>query len=227
SVVPWVRRCDDGSLQAVAGPDRLVLRTPVRLRPHGRTHAGEFIVAAGETTDFTLSFGVSYEDVPKAIDAYQAFEHTEHSWIAWSRSFEGAGEWPEAVIRSLLTLRALIFQPSGGIVAAPTTSLPEQLGGSRNWDYRYCWLRDATFTLLALMNGGYYDEAHDWMQWLRRTIAGSPDRVQIMYGISGERMLAERELKSLPGYERSSPVRIGNAASEQLQLDLYGEVLDA
>jgi len=148
SVVPWVRRCDDGSLQAVAGPDRLVLRAPLSLRPRGRTHVGEFTVTAGETTDFTLSYGVSYLDVPRAIDPDQALEKTERSWSTWSKSFEGAGQWSEAVIRSLITLRALIFQDSGGIVAAPTTSLPEQLGGSRNWDYRFCWLRDATFTLL-------------------------------------------------------------------------------
>jgi GH15 family glucan-1,4-alpha-glucosidase len=227
SVVPWVRRCDDGSLQAVAGPDREVLRTPIRLRPQGRTHVGEFLVTAGETTDFTLSFGVSYEEVPRAIDPYAALEQTERSWSAWSQPFEGAGEWSEAVIRSLLTLRALIFQPSGAIVAAPTTSLPEQLGGSRNWDYRFCWLRDATFTLLALMNGGYADEAMRWRAWLIRAIGGEPALVQVLYGLGGERHIPERTLPWLSGYGGAKPVRAGNAATGQLQLDIYGEVLDA
>jgi GH15 family glucan-1,4-alpha-glucosidase len=227
SVVPWIRRRDDGSLQAVAGPDRLVLRAPVKLRPHGRTHVGEFIVTAGEATDFTLSHGVSYEDVPKPIDPYQALEHTERGWAAWSLPIEGAGDWSEAVIRSLLTLRALIFQPSGGIVAAPTTSLPEQLGGSRNWDYRYCWLRDATFTLLALMNGGYANEATRWRAWLIRALGGEPALVQVLYGLGGERCLSERTLPWLSGYGGAKPVRAGNAAADQLQLDIYGEVLDA
>ncbi|HUB65496.1 MAG TPA: glycoside hydrolase family 15 protein [Methylocella sp.] len=227
SVVPWVRRYDDGSLRAVAGPDRLVLRTPVRLRPRGRTHAGEFVVTAGETTDFTLSYGISYEDVPKAIDPYQALGQTEHSWTAWSQPFEGCGEWSDAVIRSLLTLRSLIFQPSGGMVAAPTTSLPEQLGGSRNWDYRFCWLRDATFTLLALMNGGYAHEALRWRAWLIRAIGGEPALVQVLYGIGGERHLPECTLPWLSGYGGAIPVRVGNEAIAQLQLDIYGEVLDA
>jgi GH15 family glucan-1,4-alpha-glucosidase len=227
SVVPWVRRCDDGSLQAVAGPNRLVLRAPLKLRPHGRTHVGEFIVAAGETTDFTLSHGVSYEDVPKAIDPNQALEKTERSWTAWSQPFEGAGEWSEAVIRSLLTLRALIFERSGSIVAAPTTSLPEQLGGSRNWDYRFCWLRDATFTLLALMNAGYANEATRWRAWLIRAIGGEPALVQVLYGLGGERYIPERMLPWLSGYGGAKPVRAGNAATGQLQLDIYGEVLDA
>jgi GH15 family glucan-1,4-alpha-glucosidase len=227
SVVPWVRRCDDGSLQAVAGPNRLVLRAPLKLRPHGRTHVGEFIVTAGETTDFTLSHGVSYEDVPKAIDPNQALEKTERSWTAWSQPFEGAGEWSEAVIRSLLTLRALIFERSGSIVAAPTTSLPEQLGGSRNWDYRFCWLRDATFTLLALMNAGYANEAMRWRAWLIRAIGGEPALVQVLYGLGGERYIPERMLPWLSGYGGAKPVRAGNAATGQLQLDIYGEVLDA
>ena len=227
SVVPWVRRCDDGSLQAVAGPNRLVMRAPLKLRPHGRTHVGEFIVTAGETTDFTLSHGVSYEDVPKAIDPNQALEKTERSWTAWSQPFEGAGEWSEAVIRSLLTLRALIFERSGSIVAAPTTSLPEQLGGSRNWDYRFCWLRDATFTLLALMNAGYANEATRWRAWLIRAIGGEPALVQVLYGLGGERYIPERMLPWLSGYGGAKPVRAGNAATGQLQLDIYGEVLDA
>jgi GH15 family glucan-1,4-alpha-glucosidase len=227
AVVPWVRRRDDGSLHAVAGPDRLVLRTPIRLSPKGRTHVAEFTITAGETIDFTLSYGVSYEEVPRAIDPYQALEQTERNWNVWVRSFEGCGQWSEAVIRSLLTLRALIFQPSGGIVAAPTTSLPEQLGGSRNWDYRFCWLRDATFALLALMNAGYVDEARRWRAWLIRALGGEPALVQVLYGLGGERHLAEHTLDWLSGYEGSKPVRVGNAATDQLQLDIYGEVLDA
>jgi GH15 family glucan-1,4-alpha-glucosidase len=205
----------------------LILRAPLKLRPHGRTHVGEFIVTAGETTDFTLSHGVSYEDVPKAIDPNQALEKTERSWTAWSQPFEGAGEWSEAVIRSLLTLRALIFERSGSIVAAPTTSLPEKLGGSRNWDYRFCWLRDATFTLLALMNAGYANEATRWRAWLIRAIGGEPALVQVLYGLGGERYIPERMLPWLSGYGGAKPVRAGNAATGQLQLDIYGEVLDA
>jgi GH15 family glucan-1,4-alpha-glucosidase len=227
AVVPWVRRRDDGSLHAVAGPDRLVLRTPIRLSPRGRTHAAEFIIAAGETIDFTLSYGVSFDDIPKAIDPYAALDETERDWDAWSRKFAGADEWPEAVIRSLATLRALIFRPSGGMVAAPTTSLPEQLGGARNWDYRFCWLRDATLTLLALMNAGYSEEAKAWRAWLIRALGGEPALVQVLYGIGGERHIPENTLPWLSGYADSKPVRIGNAAAGQLQLDIYGEVLDA
>jgi GH15 family glucan-1,4-alpha-glucosidase len=227
AVVPWVRRRDDGSLHAVAGPDRLVLRTPIRLSPKGRTHVAEFVVAAGETVDFTLTYGISYKGVPRAIDPYSALEQTELDWTSWSQSFEGAGEWSDAVIRSLLTLRALIFAPSGGIVAAPTTSLPEQLGGARNWDYRFCWLRDATFTLLALMNAGYAEEAMRWRSWLIRALGGEPALVQVLYGLGGERHIAEHTLPWLSGYAGSKPVRIGNAAADQLQLDIYGEVLDA
>jgi GH15 family glucan-1,4-alpha-glucosidase len=227
AVVPWVRRRDDGSLHAVAGPDRLVLRTSVNLVPKGRTHLGEFTVEAGETIDFTLSYGISYEDVPRAIDPFLALERTEQHWEAWARSFEGGEHWPEAVIRSLITLRALIFEPSGAIVAAPTASLPEQLGGARNWDYRFCWLRDATFTLLALMNAGYASEAYRWRAWLIRALGGEPALVQAVYGLGGERDLPERTLTWLSGYEGSKPVRAGNAATSQLQLDIYGEVLDA
>ena len=188
---------------------------------------GDFTVTAGETTDFTLSHGVSYEDVPQPIDPDRALEHTESVWTAWSQKFEGAGQWSEAVIRSLLTLRALIFQPSGGIVAAPTTSLPEQLGGSRNWDYRFCWLRDATFTLLALMNAGYAGEAMRWRAWLIRALGGEPALVQVLYGLGGERHIPERTLPWLRGYGGAKPVRAGNAAAGQMQLDIYGEVLDA
>jgi GH15 family glucan-1,4-alpha-glucosidase len=181
----------------------------------------------GESVAFTLSYGLSYQDAPRAIDPFKALEQTERTWLAWSATFEGAGPWSEVVIRALLTLRALIFQPSGGIVAAPTTSLPEQLGGSRNWDYRFCWLRDATFTLLALMNAGYANEAKKWREWLIRALGGEPELVQILYGIAGERGVPERTLPWLSGYANSQPVRAGNAAAGQLQLDIYGEVLDA
>jgi GH15 family glucan-1,4-alpha-glucosidase len=173
-------------------------------------------VTAGETTDFTLSYGVSYLDFPRAIDPDQALEKTERSWSTWSKSSEGAGQWLEAVIRSLITLRAMIFQDSGGIVAAPTTSLPEQSGGSRNWDYRFCWLRDATFTLLALMNAGYVDEAKRWRAWLIRAIGSEPSLVQILYGIGGERFMPERTFPWLSGYEGAKPMRVGNAAAAQL-----------
>jgi GH15 family glucan-1,4-alpha-glucosidase len=187
AVVPWVRRRDDGSLHAVAGPDRLVLRTPIKLNPRGRTHAAEFIIAVKGSPIAQSKIDRLIGDVSKAINPYVALEQTEVDWNAWSRSFEGAGEWSEAVILSLLTLRALIFRPSGGIVAAPTTSLPGQLGGSRNWDYRFCWLRDATFTLLALMNAGYAEEAKAWRGWLIRALGGEPALVQVLYGIGGER----------------------------------------
>jgi len=227
SVVPWVHRHEDDSLHAVAGPDRLVLRTPVRLVPQGFTHVAEFTVTAGQTLDFVLSYAASYADIPRPIDPEKALESTERTWVAWSAKVEGAKLWSEPVIRSLLTLRALIFQPSGGMIAAPTTSLPEQLGGSRNWDYRYCWLRDATFTLLALMNAGYTNEARNWRTWLVRALGGEPAKVQILYSITGERHVPERTLPWLAGYGGAEPVRVGNAAATQLQLDIYGEVLDA
>ena len=227
SVAPWMSHDKSGSLRAVAGPDLLLLRAPIKLRPEGMTHVGEFTVSAGECIDFTLSYGLSYQDAPRPIDPHKALEQTERTWIAWSATSACAGQWSEAVMRSLLTLRALIFQPSGGIVAAPTTSLPEKLGGWRNWDYRFCWLRDATFTLLALMNAGYANEAIKWRKWLVRAIGGEPSAVQILYGIGGERRSPELPLPWLAGYEGSRPVRIGNAAAGQLQLDIFGEVLDA
>lgn len=226
SVVPWVRRRKDGSLRAIAGPDCLVLRTPVEVRPKGFTHAAEFTIAKGETIDFTLTYSNSYQEAPRPIDPFEALHHTERSWLAWSARFAGAGIWSEPVIRSLITLRALIYHRSGGIVAAPTTSLPEQLGGSRNWDYRFCWLRDATFTLLALMNAGYTKEAMKWRRWLINALGGEPAKVQILYGIDGERRVPEQVVPWLSGYGGARPVRIGNAAAGQLQLDIYGEVLD-
>jgi len=205
----------------------VVLRTPVPLRGDDRKTVGEFTVSAGETVPFVLTYAQSHLKIPAPIDPMAALADTEAFWTAWSDQFQGAGEWTEPVIRSLITLKALTYRPTGGIVAAPTTSVPERLGGSRNWDYRYCWLRDSTFTLLALMNGGYYEEAKAWRAWLLRAVAGDPLQIQIMYGLAGERRLTEWEIPWLVGHEGAKPVRIGNAASEQMQLDIYGEVMDA
>ena len=227
AIVPWVSRLDDGRLRAIAGPDMIVLDTPVRLHGHGLTTVGEFSVSAGETVPFVLTWGPSHLAQPPSVDPGRALGDTERFWRAWSGRCAYAGEWGSAVERSLLTLKALTYRPTGGIVAAPTTSLPEQLGGTRNWDYRYCWLRDATLTLLALMDAGYYEEAGAWRDWLLRAAAGSPAQAQIMYGIQGERHLREWELDWLPGYEGAAPVRVGNAAHAQLQLDVFGEVMDA
>ncbi|MPY73300.1 MAG: glycoside hydrolase family 15 protein [Alphaproteobacteria bacterium] len=225
--VPWVSRLADGTLQAVSGPDMIVLHAPVRLRGEGLRSVAEFTVAAGERVPFVLAYGPSHLPPPAAIDAEAALERTERFWARWSAKSEVAGEWTEAVRRSLVTLKALTYAPTGGIVAAPTTSLPEQLGGMRNWDYRFCWLRDATLTLLALMNAGHFGEAKAWRDWLVRAAAGSPSQMQILYGIGGERRMTEWEVEWLPGYEGSKPVRIGNAAHGQLQIDVYGEVMDA
>jgi GH15 family glucan-1,4-alpha-glucosidase len=227
SLVPWVTTREDGTLSAIAGPDMVVLRTPVPLRGEDRKTVGEFTVSAAETVAFVLTYGPSHLEPPAPIDPIAALADTEAFWTEWSSQFHGAGEWSAAVMRSLITLKALTYQPTGGIVAAPTTSLPEMLGGPRNWDYRYCWLRDSTFTLLALMNSGYYEEAKAWRAWLLRAVAGDPSQIQIMYGIAGERRLTEWEIPWLAGYEGAKPVRIGNAASEQIQLDIYGEVMDA
>jgi GH15 family glucan-1,4-alpha-glucosidase len=227
SAIPWVTRCEDQTLCAVSGPDMVVLRTPVTLRGEGRKTVGEFTVAAGDTVPFVLTYGASHLKPPGRIDPMAALADTETFWREWSSQFQGADEWSEPVLRSLITLKALTYRPTGGIVAAATTSLPEQLGGPRNWDYRFCWIRDATFTLLALMNAGYYEEARAWRAWLLRAVAGEPSQVQIMYGLAGERRLTEWEVEGLQGYEGAKPVRIGNAASEQLQLDIYGEVMDA
>ncbi|HEX7969489.1 MAG TPA: glycoside hydrolase family 15 protein, partial [Stellaceae bacterium] len=227
SLVPWVSRLEDGTLSAVAGPDMVVLRTPASLRGVDRKTVGEFTVSAGQTIPFVLTYGASHLPPPDPIDPLAALADTQVFWQEWSARFRGPGQWSQAVIRSLITLKALTYRPTGGIVAAPTTSLPEQLGGPRNWDYRYCWLRDATFTLLAMMNSGYYDEARAWRAWLLRAVAGDPSQVQIMYGLAGERRLNEWELSWLKGYEGAKPVRVGNAAAAQLQLDIYGEVMDA
>jgi GH15 family glucan-1,4-alpha-glucosidase len=205
----------------------VVLRTPVDVRGKDLTTVAEFDVAAGDTIPFVLTHGFSHLPPPEEIDPNAALEETMTFWTDWSSRNKSTGEWSDAVIRSLITLKALTYAPTGGMVAAPTTSLPEHLGGVRNWDYRYCWLRDATLTLLALMNAGYYDEAGAWRDWLLRAAAGAPSQAQIMYGIAGERNLPEIEIPWVPGYAESRPVRIGNAAHGQLQLDVFGEVMDA
>ncbi len=227
-IVPWVTRTRDG-LRAVAGPDMLRLRTGVPLRGEHFKTVGEFEVGAGETASFVLSYGPSHLPDPEPIEPAEALHATDQFWSEWSgkAEVEVFGPWADAVRRSLITLKALTYAPTGGLVAAPTTSLPERLGGARNWDYRFCWLRDATMTLLALMNTGYHDEARAWRDWLLRAVAGTPAQMQIMYGIAGERRLTEFELPWLPGYENVRPVRIGNDAHRQLQVDVYGELLDA
>ena len=224
--IPWVNRLDDDTINAIAGPERVVLRTPAALYGEDLKTVGELTVEAGQSIPFVLSYGSSFQSPPPPIDPFQALERTEAFWRQWSDRCPAVGPWTEAVKRSLITLKALTYAPTGGIVAAVTTSLPERLGGVRNWDYRYCWLRDATFTLLAFMNLGYYEEAKAWRDWLWRAIAGSPRQGQIMYGVGGERWLPEQIVPWLPGYEKSAPVRIGNDASQQLQLDVYGEVFD-
>jgi len=227
SIIPWVSRLEDGTWRAIAGPDMVVLHTPVEVRGKDLTTVAEFEVAAGETIPFALTYGASHKRPPQPIDTAASLRGTEAFWKDWAARACGDGEWCDAVKRSLMVLKALTYAPTGGIVAAPTTSLPEQLGGARNWDYRYCWLRDATLTLLALMNAGYHEEARAWRDWLLRAGAGSPQQLQIMYGLAGERQLPEWEVPWLPGYEQSRPVRIGNAAHGQLQLDVFGEVIDA
>lgn len=235
SIVPWVRRVTPrpsergGSLfggTAIGGGDGLVLRAGVEPEGHDLTTVASFDVREGERVPFTLSWFASYAATPEAFDAIAALDECESWWREWSAGCTYRGRWRDEVLRSLITLKALTYAPTGGIVAAPTTSLPEWLGGVRNWDYRFTWLRDATFTLNALLDNGFADEATRWSEWLRRAIAGSPDKLQIMYAVDGGRRLTELELDWLPGYENSSPVRIGNEASGQFQLDVYGEVLD-
>ena len=225
--VPWVKRTENGDLLAISGPDMVVLRTPVEMRGEQLTSVGEFTVSAGETIPFVLMYVQSHLPAPDPVDAEDALRQTQNFWEEWTSVHKSTGPYAPFVLRSLITLKALSYLPTGGIVAAPTTSLPEQLGGPRNWDYRFCWLRDATLTLLALMNSGYYDEACAWRDWLLRAAAGSPSQIQIMYGLAGDKRLAEWEVPWLAGYEGSRPVRIGNAAADQLQLDVFGEVLDA
>jgi GH15 family glucan-1,4-alpha-glucosidase len=227
ATVPWVNRLEDGTMNAIAGPERLVLRTPAALHDEDLKTMGEFTVEAGQSVPFVLSHGSSVQSPPAALDAFSALERTDAFWHSWSDRCPDVGPWTEAVQRSLITLKALTYAPTGGIVAAATTSLPERLGGVRNWDYRYCWLRDATFTVLALMHLGYHEEAGAWLDWLIRAVAGSPQQAQIVYGVGGERWLPELIVPWLPGYENSPPVRIGNGAYQQQQLDVFGEVLDA
>ncbi|HEV3280114.1 MAG TPA: glycoside hydrolase family 15 protein [Acidimicrobiales bacterium] len=225
-IVPWVRRTE-GTLSAIAGPDGLSLWTPIESEGRDLSTVAEFTVSEGQRVPFSLTWFPASEDPPRPVDAGFAIQDTELWWSEWSSQCTYDGEYREAVIRSLITLKALTYEPTGGIVAAATTSLPETLGGSRNWDYRFCWLRDATLTLESLMRGGFYDEAMSWRNWLLRASAGDPSQMQIMYGAAGERRLDEWEIDWLPGYERSAPVRIGNAAAGQFQLDVYGEVMSA
>ena len=227
ATVPWMMRLDDGTRRAVAGPDMMLLRTAVPLRGEDLKTVGEFTVNAGETVPFTLAYAPSHLPPPAAENPLDQLRATEQFWLDWSAKSKVSGPWADTVNRSLITLKALTYARTGGIVAAPTTSLPEHIGGPRNWDYRFCWLRDATLTLLALMNAGYLEEAKAWREWLLRAAAGTPDQLQIMYGIAGERRLTEWEVPWLPGYHKSSPVRVGNAAHSQLQLDVYGELMDA
>ncbi|HEY7426550.1 MAG TPA: glycoside hydrolase family 15 protein [Gemmataceae bacterium] len=227
SIVPWVTQLEEGGIRAIAGPDTLLLRTPIPLRGENHSTTAEFTVSKGEEVPFLLSWHPSHEPGHPGGDALKILRKTERSWRKWSKGCDCTGPWGKPMLRSLLTLKALTYAPTGGVVASVTTSLPEQLGGVRNWDYRYCWLRDATFTLYALMAAGYKDEARAWRQWVLRAVAGKPDNLQIMYGLAGERRLTEWEVDWLPGYEGARPVRIGNSASQQFQLDVYGELLDA
>jgi GH15 family glucan-1,4-alpha-glucosidase len=226
SIVPWVRQ-RHGGLEAVAGPNALILHTPVKTHGEDLKTVAEFTVGKGDRVPFVLTWFASHESPPREVDPERALRETENYWRNWSKNCAHEGPWREAVTRSLITLKGLTYAPTGGIVAALTTSLPEAIGGVRNWDYRYCWLRDATFTLLALLSAGFRDEAKAWREWLLRAIAGSASQLQIMYGVRGERRLTEYELFWLKGYENSRPVREGNAASNQFQLDVYGEVVDA
>jgi len=223
--VPWVIAIEDG-VRAIAGPNLAILHASVPVHGENLKTVADFTVREGERVSFTLRYGGSHQADPKQIDLVRALKDSERWWRQWSSRLKYEGKYRDAVERSLITLKALTFKPTGGIVAAVTTSLPESIGGQRNWDYRYCWLRDTTFTLLAMTNAGYIDEAAAWQDWLLRALAGSPDQVQIMYGLKGERQLVEWEAGWLDGYENSHPVRVGNAASLQVQLDIYGEMLD-
>ncbi len=225
--VPWASRTEDGALSFVAGDTMLLLRTEVPMRGESMKTVSSISVTQGQRVAFVLSHQISYQEPTAAENPGALFDATERFWRDWSHRCKAAGPYSEAVLRSLITLKALTFAPSGGMVAAATTSLPEQIGGSRNWDYRFCWVRDATLTLLALMGAGYYDEARAWRDWLVRAVAGSPKQLQIMYAVTGERRLTEWEVSWLSGYENSKPVRVGNAAHAQLQLDVYGELMDA
>ena len=225
SVVPWVRRTD-GGISAIAGPDTIRLRAGVPLHGRDMKTVAEFTVSEGQTISFDLAWYPSHHKEPAKVIVERVMQLTERWWRKWSDRCAYEGKWRDAVLRSLITLKALTFRPTGGIVAAPTTSLPEQLGGVRNWDYRFCWVRDASLTLQALLNAGYLDEARAWREWVLRAIAGSPSQLNIVYGVRGERRLTELVLPWLQGYENSAPVRTGNAASEQYQLDIFGEVVN-
>src|SRR5881227_908993 len=227
-IIPWVRRRKqhDG-LEAIAGPDALILRTPVETCGKDLTTVAEFTVARGDRLPFVLTWFASHTDPPRKINPEHALRDTEKFWGDWAKQFQSEGKWRDAVVRSLIRLKELTYAPTGGLVAALTTSLPEQIGGVRNWDYRFCWLRDAALILLVLLRAGYHEEAKSWREWLLRAIAGSPAQMQTIYGVSGERRLIEYEISWLSGYENSRPVRVGNAASNQFQLDVYGEVLAA
>ncbi|HSN98952.1 MAG TPA: glycoside hydrolase family 15 protein, partial [Candidatus Nanopelagicales bacterium] len=225
AVLPWLRSNEDG-ITALAGPDALTLYADAQIRVDGPDLRAELSVGPGDRATFLLVWHPSSEPSPAPLDLHEVLEDTESFWCSWSSQCTYKGEHHDAVLRSLITLKALTYNPTGGIVAAPTTSLPERLGGVRNWDYRYCWVRDATFTLLALIEAGFHDEAKEWVNWLLRAVAGHPAQLHIMYGPAGERRLPEIELPWLPGYEGSKPVRIGNAAIEQFQLDVFGEIMD-
>jgi GH15 family glucan-1,4-alpha-glucosidase len=223
-IVPWVRKCH-GGLEAIAGPDGLILRTPIEMRGEDLTTVAAFTVTKGDRVPFVLTWFASHKEPPKKVNAEHALGDAEKYWREWSKELQSKGEWRDAVVRSLIVLKGLTYEPTGALVAALTTSLPEEIGGVRNWDYRYCWLRDATLTMFSLVHAGYREESKSWRQWLLRTIAGSPAQMQTIYGVGGERRLDEYEVPWLSGYENSKPVRIGNAASNQFQLDVYGEVL--
>jgi GH15 family glucan-1,4-alpha-glucosidase len=225
SVIPWVTSTERG-INAIAGPDRLSLRTDIPLRGEDLKTVSEFAVNDGQKIAFDLAWYPSHRDEPAERNVEKEIENAERWWHAWSDSCSYQGKWRDAVVRSLITLKGLTYLPTGGIIAAPTTSLPELIGGVRNWDYRFCWVRDASLTLQALMNAGYNDEAREWREWLLRAVAGSPSEMNILYGLRGERRLTELELDWLPGYEDSAPVRIGNAAYSQFQLDIFGEVIN-
>ena len=226
ATLPWVSKVNEETLRLIAGPDMAVLRTPVATRGEDMTTVAEFVAEEGVCTPFEMSYQPSHLPLPAPIQPEAALDGTEKFWRDWMSRTALSGPYAEAVGRSLITLKALTFAPTGGIVAAPTTSLPEQFGGERNWDYRFCWIRDATLSLLALMNAGFYEEAGAWRDWLKRAVAGHPADMQIMYGIAGERRLLEWTADWLPGFENSAPVRIGNAAHKQFQLDVYGELMD-
>ncbi len=223
-LIPWVRKAH-GGLEAIAGPDGLILRTSVKTRGENLTTVANFTVKKGQRVPFVLTWFASHLTPPRPVDPEHALRDTEQFWTGWASHFQFEGPWRNEILRSLLVLKGLTYAPTGGLVAAATTSLPERVGGVRNWDYRYCWLRDATFTLLTLLQVGFHEEANAWRQWLLRAIAGSAAQMQIMYGVKGERLLDEREIPWLSGYENSKPVRVGNAASNQFQLDVFGEVL--